>query len=177
MASSNKNQDGTIDEDIEPLICLANVQVLRIVRSTVQRTTQNEPLGFLWRTVLYLVELSLLVSMPPLLAALAQCCPVLRRLEVGTVYTLWNGERSSVVQLLTSCSDLRALEGVGLKIGPNEFRNGGPWVCHKIETLHLAITGLGGETLREQEHENNDDDDDCGGKYALQHVVYDRRPN
>ncbi|KAF9274004.1 hypothetical protein BGZ74_004538 [Mortierella antarctica] len=114
--------------------------------------------------------------MPPLLAALAQCCPALQRVKVRTVYTLWNGEHSSVVELLTSCSDLRTLEGVELKIGPNKFWNGGPWVCHKIETHHLAITGLGGETRRGQKHENDDDDDnyDGGEKYTLQHVVYDQ---
>ncbi|KAF9316549.1 hypothetical protein BG006_003506, partial [Podila minutissima] len=37
------------------------------------------------------------------------------------------------------------------------------------------ITGLGGETRREQEHENDDyDDDDGGEKCALQHAVYDQ---
>ncbi|KAF9312924.1 hypothetical protein BG006_004259, partial [Podila minutissima] len=80
----------------------------------------------------------------------------------------------SVDELMTSCSDLRALKGVGLKIGPNDFRNGVSWVCHKNEMLRLAITGLGGETRREQEHENNNDDDDGGEKYALQYLVYDQ---
>ncbi|KAG0337223.1 hypothetical protein BG005_004121 [Podila minutissima] len=175
--AQQQNQDGTMDDVIEPLISLPNVKVLRIARSTVQRTAQSESLGFLWRTVPHLVELSLLVSTPPLLAALAQCCPALRRVNVGSVYTLWNGENSSVVELLTPCSDLRALEGVGLKIGPNEFRNSVPLVCHKIETLHLAIMGLGDETRREWEHESDDDDDDSydgDEKYALQHVVYDQ---
>lgn len=72
-----------------------------------------------------------MVPTPPLLAAL-------QRVNAESIYNLWNGEHSAVVELQTSCSDLRTLEGVGLKIGPNEFWNDGPWVCHKIEVLQQS---------------------------------------
>ncbi|KAG0026926.1 hypothetical protein BGZ81_006006 [Podila clonocystis] len=164
-----EQQDASTDEDIEPLI-LANVRVLCIDRSFM-RTSRSESLRFLWRSIPHLVELSLVMSTPPLLAALAQCCVALQRVNLGSVYTPWNGGHSNVVEILTSCSELRTLEGVGLKIGPNEFRNGGTWVCHKIAMLQLEITGLGGETS-EQECEKDDNDND--EKYTLQHVVYDQ---
>lgn len=171
-SDTQDTMDGT---DVRPEPVLApNVRTLRIVTTTLYRTKMEESIQFMWRTVPHLVDLSLRVSNPPLIAALAQCCPALRRVNVGSVLTQSNDEHSAVVDLLTSCSDLRTLEGVRLKIGPQEFRDGGAWVCHKLEVLQLEITGLG--EVRQEVH-GDDEGDGCGGverKYVLQHVVYNQ---
>lgn len=160
--------------EVGPSVLALNV---RYVHINLNHTQVEESIRIFWRTIPNLTEVSLGASNPSLLAALAQYCPALQRVDVGTMFT-WckNGISCSdaVSALLRSCNDLTHLKGAGLAIGPREIRGGCAWVCHKIEVLHLDITGFADEISEEHFGDDDNDDDDESGKYALQHVVYDR---
>ncbi|KFH74136.1 hypothetical protein MVEG_01349 [Podila verticillata NRRL 6337] len=165
--------NGNDDNDrVESSALALSVQFVRISLKHVQ---VEESIRIFWRTIPNLTEVSLGASNPSLLAALAQFCPALQRVDMGTMCTWWkNGISCSyaVSELLRSCSDLRSLKGDGLAIGPRAIRDGCAWVCHKIEVLHLDITGFADEIS--ETHFGDDNNDDEEGKYFLQHVVYDQ---
>ncbi|KAG0031886.1 hypothetical protein BGZ82_006748 [Podila clonocystis] len=162
--SSNENNDY---DNTERLFVAQNVRVVHI---NLNQTHVKESINCFWRTVPRLVEVSLRASNPPLLAALARCCPALQRVNMGTMCPWWSNGMScsdAVSEMLRSCSDLRSLEGEGLVLSPMAIQDGGAWVCNKLEVLHLDITGFAYEASEAQE-----DDDEW--RYALHHVVYDQ---
>ncbi|KAF9315908.1 hypothetical protein BG003_002550 [Podila horticola] len=163
--------DGNIDSDnTEPLVEAQNVRVVHI---NLNQTQVEESIRRFWRAVPHLVEVTLRASNPPLLAALARCCPTLQRVNAGTMCSWWsNGTScsSAVSDLLKSCSDLTSLEGDGLVMNPMAIRDGGAWVCNKLEVLHLDITEFADEASEAQSGIG----DSGGGAYVLHHIVYDQ---
>ncbi|KAG0033924.1 hypothetical protein BGZ81_006744 [Podila clonocystis] len=153
-------------DNTEPPFVAQNVRVVHI---NLNQTHVKESIRFFWRTVPRLVEVSFRASNPPLLAALARYCSTLQRVNIGIMCPWRSNEMScsnAVSGLLRSCSDLRSLEGEGLVLSPMEIRDGSPWVCNKLEVLHLDITGFAYES---SEAQDNDDDE---WRYVLHHLVY-----
>ncbi|KAG0074798.1 hypothetical protein BGZ93_001149 [Podila epicladia] len=166
----NANADHNSNNDTDTLVQVQNIQVVHI---NLNWTQVKGSIKSFWRTVPHLVEVTFRASEPPLLVALARYCPSLQRANVGTMYP-WRSNRTrcsnAVSELLRSCSDLRALEGEGLVISPMTIRDGGAWVCHQLEVLHLDITGFADETS--ETHIDGSDEDER--RIALQHVSYDQ---
>lgn len=172
---TDATDDDSSNDDNDGVGSSALALNVRFVHINLNHAQVEESIRIFWRTIPNLTEVSLGASNPSLLAALAQFCPALQRVDVGTMCTWWkNGVSCSdaASALLRSCSDLRSLKGEGLAIGPRAIRDGCAWVCHKIEVLHLDITGFADEIS--ETHFGDDDDDDKEGKYVLQHVVYDQ---
>ncbi|KAF8978640.1 hypothetical protein BGZ52_005777, partial [Haplosporangium bisporale] len=156
-ATDGDNSNDDNDRVWSPALALN----IRFVRINLNHVQVEESIRIFWRTILNLTEVSLGASNPSSLAALAQFCPALQRVDMGTMCTWWkNGISCSdaVSEILRSCSDLRSLKGEGLAI-----RDGCAWVCHKIEVLHLEITGFADEIS--ETHFGDDDDDDEEEKY------------